>query len=433
MSTANKVSASLTLASDCPQPPSHADFHLSGELFYSSSRLISTLLAHRSSAEESRSRYNTAIMNKRPNQEPQDSAFKRHKESHQTDQHHKQTPPQHTHRPEHSAHQHPRKEVNYDPAINQLPPSDISKADIPVYTPFTVAKNLPPLPEILDPKLAESPFRHKSHGYDRNSTVVDITYERLEFLGDAYLELLASRLIFHHFPALQAGSQSQLRELLVKNETLSEYARLYGFQNRVQVADLETMQLEAKNRGNKGLNKILGDVFEAYIAAIVLSDPEHGFVRAEAWLTALWTPKLLETQELRKYRNPKLVLQQPDDADAKNVYSPTAKADLQRRIQGYDAKLVYGPYKASVELKGDQLGQNRHFISLRLTGYGYEDKLLGQGEGKNKVEAGNWAAIEAMHGENKAIVEDCEQKLAVLKEAKKKEKLDKEAQAGSKK
>jgi len=400
----------------------------------SSSRLISTLLAYQSSAEESRRAINTANMNKRPNQEPQDSAFKRHKDSHQTDHHRRHAPPQQTQRQEqHPSQTRPKQEVNYDPALNQLPPSEMAKADIPVYTPFTVAKNLPPLPEILDPKLVESPFRHKSHGYDRSSTVADITYERLEFLGDAYLELLASRLIFHHFPALQAGSQSQIRELLVKNETLSEYARLYGFQNRVQVADLETMQLEAKNRGNKGLNKILGDVFEAYIAAIVLSDPEHGFVRAEAWLTALWTPKLLQTQEMRKYRNPGLALQQPDGADPKTEYSPTAKADLQRRIQGYDAKLVYAPYKASVELKGDQLGQNRHFIALHLTGYGYENKLLGRGEGKNKVEAGNWAAIEAMHGGNKAVVEDCEQKLAVIKEAKKKEKLEKEAQAGSKK
>ena len=367
-------------------------------------------------------------MNKRPNQEPQDSAFKRHKDSHhQTDHHRTQAPPQRTYRQEHPAQDRPKKEVNYDPSVNQLPPSEMSKADVPVYTPFTVAKNLPPLPDILDPKLAESPFRHKSHGYDRSSTVADITYERLEFLGDAYLELFASRLIFHHFPNLQAGSQSQIRELLVKNETLSEYARLYDFQNRVKVADLETMQLEAKNRGNKGLNKILGDVFEAYIAAIVLSDPEHGFVRAEAWLTALWTPKLLETQETRKYRNPKLVLQQPEDADPKTEYSPTAKADLQQRIQGYDAKLVYAPWKPSVELKGDQLGQNRHFIALHLTGYGYENKLLGKGEGKNKVEAGNWAAIEAMHGESKAIVDECEQKLAVIKEAKKKEKLEKEA------
>jgi ribonuclease-3 len=55
-----------------------------------------------------------------------------------------------------------------------------------------------------------------------------------------------------------------------------------------------------------------------------------------------------------------------------------------------------------------------------LTGYGYDKKLLGKGVGQNKVEAGNWAANEAMHGENKALVDACE---AQVKEAKEKRKL----------
>jgi ribonuclease-3 len=205
---------------------------------------------------------------------------------------------------------------------------------------------------------------------------------------------------------------------------------LYGFQDKVQVADMETMLRDAKDRGNKGLNKILGDVFEAYIAAIVLSDAENGFARAEAWLTALWAPKLVEVAASQKYSNPSLALQRSDTADPQTTYSPTAKADLQRRIQAYDAKLVYAPYKASVELKGDLLGQNRHFIAVHLTGYGYEKKLLGKGEGKNKVEAGNWAAVEAMYGENKPIVDECEKKLTEMKERKKKEREAKELAAG---
>ena len=63
---------------------------------------------------------------------------------------------------------------------------------------------------------------HKSAaGYNRIAAVGDLTYERLEFLGDAYLELFASRLIFHHFPTLAAGQQSQVRELLVKNAAIA--------------------------------------------------------------------------------------------------------------------------------------------------------------------------------------------------------------------
>jgi ribonuclease-3 len=368
-------------------------------------------------------------MNKRPAQEPQGSAFKKHKDSHQKEHHRRESPIQQRIKPEQHTDDRTKKEVDYEAGVQQLPPPIGSKADVSAYTPFTVAKNLPPLPEITDPNMIESPFRHKSYGYDRSSTASDVTYERLEFLGDAYLELFASRLIYHHFPALQAGAQSQVRELLVKNETLSEYARLYGFPDKVKVADMETMLRDAKDRGNKGLNKILGDVFEAYIAAVVLSDPEHGFARAEAWLTALWAPKLVEAAASQNYSNPSLTLQSDDKADPRTTYSPTAKADLQRRIQAYDAKLVYAPFKQSVELKGDLLGQNKHFIAVYLTGYGYEEKLLGKGEGKNKVEAGNWAAVEAMHGESKAIVDECEQKLNVMKERKKQEREAKEMAA----
>lgn len=362
-------------------------------------------------------------MTKRSRDEPQGSSYKKHKESHQSqsDRHHQTSRSQHEDNHQQHIQESQSKEVDYEAAYKKLPHSDSSKAQVPAYTPFTVAKNLPPLPSINDLKLTNAPFLHKSYGYDRTSTNTDLTYERLEFLGDAYLELFASRLIFHHFPALPAGSQSQVRELLVKNETLSEYARLYSFETKVKVADIEHMLRDAKDRGNKGLNKILADVFEAYIAAVVLSDPEHGFARAETWLTALWAPKLIEAAASQKYSNPSLELQTTDGADPLKTYSPTAKADLQKRIQAYDAKLIYAPYKASIELKGDQLGQNRHFIALHLTGYGYDDKLLGKGEGKNKVEAGNWAAMEAMYGECKGIVDECEKKLVEMKERKKAE------------
>lgn len=88
-------------------------------------------------------------------------------------------------------------------------------------------------------------------------------------------------------------------------------------------------------------------------------------------------------------------------------------------MDGARTKLEYEKYQDPIELKGDKLGQNRHFIALHLTGYGYEKQLLGRGEGKNKVEAGNWAAIEAMYGEAKGIVQECAEKLKALREDRK--------------
>ncbi|OQO03554.1 hypothetical protein B0A48_10218 [Cryoendolithus antarcticus] len=323
--------------------------------------------------------------------------------------------------------------VDHSEAVKQIPSNLAAQVPVHSFTPFTVPATLPPLPEILDPTLATAPFTHKSlTSYDRATSSSDITYERLEFLGDAYLEVIASRIIFHHFQELTAGSQSQVREVLVKNETLAEYARLYGFELRVKVADFEQMAADSAGKGNKGLNKILGDVFEAYIAAVILSDAENGFAVVEKWLTALWAPKLIDAANSHRYRSPGAILQHALGEDTRTIYDPTAKATLQKRIQSADAKLIYEPYQTMQELKGDQLGQNRHFIALYLTGYGFDRKCLGKGVGKNKVEAGNWAAVEAMHGEFKSVVDECEAKLGLVKEARRKAKEEEEAAKGLK-
>ncbi|KAK3710587.1 hypothetical protein LTR37_010214 [Vermiconidia calcicola] len=374
--------------------------------------------------------------------------YKKHKHNDSQRKHpHSSGSPHTQHRP-HSSDTHRHQErreqrsLSYEEAITHLPPPTSPSAPIPPYTPFTIPANqLPPLPAIVSPTLATAPFKHRSllPSYNRStssSAQQEMTYERLEFLGDAYIELLATRLIFSRFPSLPAGSQSQLRELLVKNETLAEYSRAYGFDKRVEVGAMEAMLEDGRKKfaGNKGFNKVLGDVFEAYVSAVILDGVEVEVV--EKWLTALWAPKLVEAaRNDRSYAyNPELALtHDADTADPLKIYNPTAKADLQKRLQpSRDVKLSYETYKDSVELKGDQLGQNRHFIALYLTGYGYERKLLGEGEGKNKVEAGNWAATEAMYGDCKGIVEQCEKKSAVIKEEKRKEREREEAaQAGS--
>ncbi|KAI6802667.1 hypothetical protein KC361_g1097 [Hortaea werneckii] len=338
------------------------------------------------------------------------------------------------------AHLHHHQKTNrptyaHDEALNKLPPPVAHLGSVPGHTPFTTPKGLPSLPEITDPALKDAPFRHKStvNDYNRSANPTDITYEKLEFLGDAYLELLASRLLYTRFPHITAGQQSQLRELLVKNETLAQYAHTYNFDRRVQVGDLERMQHDSKERGNKGFNKVLGDVFEAYIAAVILSSPDEGFAIAEKWMQSLWAPRLLEAAEKERYYTPGLTLEHADGEgsetgpDPLKIYNPTAKADLQKKIVGARVKLDYQPYRDSVELKGDQLGQNRHYIAVYLTGYGYERKLLGRGEGKNKVEAGNWAAQEAMFGPEREVVRKCEEELKVAREEKKRDREAKES------
>ncbi|KAK5706903.1 hypothetical protein LTR97_001895 [Elasticomyces elasticus] len=346
--------------------------------------------------------------------------------------------PKHSSPPQQQRRENTSNSNHYTTAHSHLPPPTQTFPPIPPYTPFTVPASLPPLPDITDPGLAAAPFRHKSTSttYNRSTTTTsasDTTYEKLEFLGDAQLELLASRLLYTHFPNLTAGQLSQLRELLVKNETLAEYARAYGFDKRVQVAEMERMMAVASEKngpGNKGFNKVMGDVFEAYVAGVVLSNGEEGWAVCEKWMTALWAPKLVEAAGRERYWTPGLEVLHDDGVgvDQSKIYNPAAKGEMQKKLLGgAGVKLDYEKVRESVELKGDQLGQNRHFIGVYLTGYGYTKKLLGIGEGKNKVEAGNWAAQEAMYGENKSIVDECERQMLAIKEQRRKEREAKEA------
>ncbi|KAH9827349.1 Ribonuclease III family [Teratosphaeria destructans] len=385
------------------------------------------------------------------NKRPRDSD-RRHSGQHHYGNPGQQKKPKHDHRPEKS-HHHSRDHyhdkakpvklpsIDYQEALDQLPPPTTTHGQVPDYTPFTVSPNFPPLPTIPDSAadLAQAPFRHKSSipTHNRSTSAGALqTYEQLEFLGDAQIELIATRLVFSRFGGLGAGHMSQLRELLVKNETLVEFARAYGFERRVRVAgEVEAMLGDAKDRGNKGLNKVLADVFEAYVAAVILSNGDDGFAVAEKWLTALWAPKILEASKREKYHGQAAQgrLTHDDGGDPIDIYDPEAKNTLQKKLfnSALGAKLLYEPYKDSVELKGDQLGQNRHYIACYLTGYGYERKLLGKGEGRNKVEAGNWAAVRALHGENKMLVEECWGQMKKHRERRAMEKEREEAEAAA--
>lgn len=236
---------------------------------------------------------------------------------------------------------------------------------------------------------------------------------------------------------------SQVRELLVKNETLAELSRSYGFDQKIAVgAEIGELLRDSRGRGNKGYNKIVGDVFEAYVAAVVLSDFEgRGFEKAEAWCRDLWEGKLERAKkEDRSLLPPPLAARRPfdeaKDDDAKEeaddkihlhllrtTYDPNAKATLQKRIYHQPLiRLFYETDRPTIELKGDQKGQNVHFIALYVeeeeasasaspTDEKLREKnkfLLAKGQGKNKVEAGNWAAVEAMYGPMRQRVEELE-------------------------
>lgn len=239
-----------------------------------------------------------------------------------------------------------------------------------------LARDLPALPFIQDLTIAEAPFTHQ--GVLKDVAISDrgtsnLNYERLEFLGDAYLELIATRVILPRFPFFDPGKLSQTRQLLVCNETLADFSQRYDFDKR---AHLPEEIRRKQNSYEKGWIKVMGDIFEAYVAALIISDPENGFATAENWLTELWEPLLLTQVN-------------PEVADAK------AKQILATKIMTKGTKIDYrdaGPPEKSKTIKGQSIFR----VRVCYTGLGYMDLCLGGGRGSNKAEAGYAAAAKAL-------------------------------------
>ena len=236
------------------------------------------------------------------------------------------------------------------------------------------SSTLPPLPNILDKALESVVFTHPGILSCDIASKVNISYDRLEFLGDAYIELMATRLLFSRFPSLPAGRLSQRREMLVKNETLAEYALAYGFDKKAKLP--RGYNTPGKDQRKLWL-KALGDIFEAFVAAVIISDPEQGFQVAEAWLTVLWEPKL---------GSPKR-----EDAE---IADPKAKLYLATKIMSKGIKIDYRDEAPPVEIRRE--GKLVFQIGVYLTGWGWEDQRLGTGKGLNKQEAGQRAAADAL-------------------------------------
>ncbi|HKY74117.1 MAG TPA: ribonuclease III domain-containing protein, partial [Patescibacteria group bacterium] len=82
------------------------------------------------------------------------------------------------------------------------------------------------LPHLSNPALEDTAFTHRS-ALNENPNV-NISNERLEFLGDAVLELVASLHLFNLLPEAPEGELTSFRSSLVKTTTLARIAKKLG-------------------------------------------------------------------------------------------------------------------------------------------------------------------------------------------------------------
>lgn len=128
-----------------------------------------------------------------------------------------------------------------------------------------------------DRSLLETALTHSSYAneFSRRKGEIDFN-ERLEFLGDAVLELVTSEFIFENHRDMPEGNMSKLRASLVCEPSLAYCARELGLGNYLRLGRGEDMT------GGRNRDSILSDAFEAVIGAIYLDgglEPAGEFVR----------------------------------------------------------------------------------------------------------------------------------------------------------
>lgn len=149
-----------------------------------------------------------------------------------------------------------------------------------------------------DPKLLQEAFTHSSYANEHPEGVWD--YEKLEFLGDAVLELAVSNYLYRHFPKLDEGELTRLRSNIVRTEGFSEFAKECGFQKEINLGRGE------EKAGARQRKTLLEDVFEAFNGALYL---DQGMKKVEHFLHLTVYP-LIDSGEFDDSRDFKTDLQE---------------------------------------------------------------------------------------------------------------------------
>lgn len=211
--------------------------------------------------------------------------------------------------------------------------------------------------EFVNKDLLKQAFTHRSYLNEHRTLGIDHN-ERLEFLGDAVLELVVTRFLYEKFPDKKEGDLTAFRSALVNTNTLSEAATKIGMN-----AFLLLSKGESKDTG-RARQFILANTFEAFIGAIYL---DQGYDAAELFVSKNILILIDDIVEQKKF------------IDSKSKFQ-----ELAQEHTGYTPS-----YKLIKEVGPDH---NKVFVIAVLI----NEKEIAQGDGKSKQEAEQMAAEKAL-------------------------------------
>jgi len=182
--------------------------------------------------------------------------------------------------------------------------------------------------------------------------------ERLEFLGDAVLELLSTEFLFQKYPDRPEGELTSFRAALVRTESLAEEARKLGYGDYIYMSKGEAAS------GGRNRPYILANTFESVLGAIYL---DQGIVACNEFLTTHLLPKI------------DYIVKNRLDVDSKSKLQEVAQ-EMMRMTPVYTVKSEVGP------------DHDKTFtMSVSIDGFAF-----GEGSGKSKQEAEQNAAEKAL-------------------------------------
>ncbi len=131
--------------------------------------------------------------------------------------------------------------------------------------------------KIIDRSYFVTALTHRSFLKVKNNaqSLGIISNERLEFLGDAVLDLVVAEYLFKNFPLNEEGDLTKFRSILVNKKFLAERAKNLGLQNFLLAS------YTAKRSISEGYDTILSDAYESLIGAIFM---DSGYESAKEFL-----------------------------------------------------------------------------------------------------------------------------------------------------
>jgi ribonuclease-3 len=202
----------------------------------------------------------------------------------------------------------------------------------------------------------EQAFTHRSYLNEHSDAAGH--NERLEFLGDAVVELLVTQFLYEKFPEKPEGELTNLRAALVRRNTLSEVGSELGFADYLRMS-----KGEARNEG-KAKAMIISNAAEAFVGALFL---DLGLKAVEKFVKKFLLPRL------------ESIIAGETHIDSKSKF--------QEIIQEKNGNT---PHYKTEEVSGPD--HDRNFV----VGVYVDDKLIAKGEGKSKREAETNAATKAL-------------------------------------